>query len=313
MMKTKILLGIISFYGIFLLPGCSINDSEDLQNEEQENLSQYIKSHNITVAPTADGLYYIETKTGTGISPVDTDYVLINTTWYLINGNVVQTNDTALASRNGITPFISYKGPVKLYLGYTLPGLQEGICKMKEGGKARLIVPSKLAYDGYGFTNNIPAYSTLIIDVELVRVIKDPVADDLVFIKRYLDTLQLNQNNLSDGIYMKIDTVGTGDMPATYDTVIFQYKVKALDTIFSLGTQKFLSSKYTMGVDSIIPGLKIAFSKLNKGSEARIIVPYNMAWGSSGYSKYFDVIDVPPYTSVYYQVIINDIRKYSYK
>ena len=41
---------------------------------------------------------------------------------------------------------------------------------MKKGGKATLIIPSKLAYGTKG-TDNIPGYSTLIFDLELISII----------------------------------------------------------------------------------------------------------------------------------------------
>jgi FKBP-type peptidyl-prolyl cis-trans isomerase FkpA/FKBP-type peptidyl-prolyl cis-trans isomerase FklB len=44
---------------------------------------------------------------------------------------------------------------------------------MKEGGKATLLIPSKLAYGTQGFYS-VPGYTPLIYDVQLVRVIPGP-------------------------------------------------------------------------------------------------------------------------------------------
>ena len=319
-MKTKILSGIvIGSLGIIMMQGCLKNENEELQNQEQARLKTYISSKSITVAPTSDGLYYISLIEGTGISPSDSDFVLINVSWYRLDeyaDNVlVGTNDTTLARKRNIYPFVSYKGPIKLYMpSSATKGLFEGLKMMKAGGSAKLIVPSSLAYDGYESTN-IPKYTTLIMFVDLLKVIKDPIAEDKALIIQYLDTLQLNENDLADGIYMKVDSAGTGDVPSSGDTVTVQYREKSLDTTFSFGNFKYLTSQYIVDKDSIIAGMGVAIRKLKKGSEARIIVPYNMAWGKNGYSgKIPGVMDVPPYTSFYYQIIIKDIgRSNNYK
>jgi FKBP-type peptidyl-prolyl cis-trans isomerase len=43
---------------------------------------------------------------------------------------------------------------------------------MNEGGKATLIIPSKLAYKDRGAGNTIPPYSPLVFDVELIETEK---------------------------------------------------------------------------------------------------------------------------------------------
>jgi FKBP-type peptidyl-prolyl cis-trans isomerase len=50
-----------------------------------------------------------------------------------------------------------------------IQGMEEGILKMRVGGTATLIIPSKLAY-GFEQKGPIPPYSTLIFDVELLDV-----------------------------------------------------------------------------------------------------------------------------------------------
>jgi len=308
-MKTRFLHCLIFISGIIIFSGCLKNDDEELQNAEKTKLDRYIKAHNYFTL-TKSGLYYRETKKGTGATPTDSDFVLINTSWYLLDSTLVGTNDTVLAKSKGIYPFVSYKGPVKLYLPYcSVAGLTEGIKMMHVGGKAQLVVPSSLAYDGYQ-TSTIPKYSTLLINVELLRTFSNPVTDDNNFINYYLeDTLQLQPSDKSDGIYLKIDSAGSGDSIVSGDTVALQYKARALDTIFTIGSNKFLETTYVVDQDSIIHGLRAAIGKLRKGAVARAIIPYDMAWGAGGYSgRYPGVIDIPPFTSFYYQLIIVDVK-----
>lgn len=206
-------------------------------------------------------------------------------------------------------PFVSYKGPIKYYLPNCFPGLAEGLKMMKEGGKTQLVVPSKLAFGGYSVLF-IPRYSTLIIDLELLRVIKDPVADDLKFVNQWLDTLQLQQTDITEGIYLKIDKEGTGDQIVSYDTVKFQFKRRSVDSIYSFDPKVFTNDEYIVDEDSLIPGIRTAIKMLKNGSEARIILPYNMAWGRSGYINWNNgIVNVPPYTSFKFDIIIKYVGR----
>jgi len=59
--------------------------------------------------------------------------------------------------------------PMTIPLNQVVPGWQEGMQMMKVGGKARLVVPSDLAY-GDQPRGPIPAGSTLIFEVELLAI-----------------------------------------------------------------------------------------------------------------------------------------------
>jgi peptidyl-prolyl cis-trans isomerase A (cyclophilin A) len=55
--------------------------------------------------------------------------------------------------------------------GQVIQGWEEGIALMQEGEQARLIIPSYLAYGPKGAGGGmIPPYSTLVFDVELLKV-----------------------------------------------------------------------------------------------------------------------------------------------
>ncbi|MGL1814351.1 UNVERIFIED_CONTAM: FKBP-type peptidyl-prolyl cis-trans isomerase, partial [Serratia marcescens] len=56
-------------------------------------------------------------------------------------------------------------------LSQVIPGWTEGLQLMKEGEKARLFVPAKLAYGEVGSGDAIGPNSTLIFDVELLEVL----------------------------------------------------------------------------------------------------------------------------------------------
>ncbi len=124
---------------------------------ELELLDKYIKRANITVEPEISGIYYVEHEKGTGELIKRGDIVEIFYTGKFIAGNVFDTN-------YGKNPLQFSAG-----LGHVIRGLDIGIQLMRKGGKAMIIIPSRLAYGESGSIGILP-YSTLIFEVEVVKV-----------------------------------------------------------------------------------------------------------------------------------------------
>lgn len=129
--------------------------------KEPSLIQQYIKDNKITAKPTANGLYYIEKVAGKGPKAKAGDKVKVHYTGKLLNGKVFDSSLT----RKPATPFEFTIGQ-----GQVIPGWDEGISMMSAGGKATLIIPSKLAYGERGAGADIPAYSPLVFDVELISI-----------------------------------------------------------------------------------------------------------------------------------------------
>lgn len=62
--------------------------------------------------------------------------------------------------------------PIKFILGkgQVIPGLERGILGMKLGGTRKLVVPPQLAYGYHSLINALPPNSTLIFEIELLKV-----------------------------------------------------------------------------------------------------------------------------------------------
>lgn len=129
--------------------------------KEPSLIAQYVRDNNITAKPNGSGLYYIEKVKGKGPKATAGKKVKVHYTGKLMNGKVF---DSSL-DRKPSTPYAFTLGK-----GEVIPGWDEGISMMSAGGKATLIIPSKLAYGENGMGKEIPAYSPLVFDVELVSI-----------------------------------------------------------------------------------------------------------------------------------------------
>lgn len=130
-----------------------------LQNQEDSLMKVYLSKNKITVKPTASGLYFINKKAGSGIQAEKGKLVKVHYTGYLLDGSKFDSS----IDRGEPLEF-------KLGEGQVIKGWDEGIAMMKVGGKAKLIVPSKLGYGDRGAGQTILPYSPLVFDVELIDV-----------------------------------------------------------------------------------------------------------------------------------------------
>lgn len=126
----------------------SIGEKFLAENKKKENVKE-----------TASGLQYIVDKEGTGAQPSATDEVTVHYTGKLLDGTVFDSS-------------VNRGEPATFPLNRVIPGWTEGVQLMKEGAKYTFFIPSDLAYGPQGIPNAIPPHSTLIFDVELIKVIK---------------------------------------------------------------------------------------------------------------------------------------------
>jgi len=134
--------------------------AETARLNEVKKISAYISNNNISAKPRESGLYYIEKEAGIGGQAAAGKTVKVHYTLYNIDGEKLQS------SLDGGEPF-----SFELGKGQVIQGWDEGIALMKAGGKATFILPSTLAYGATARGEDIPAYSPLVFDVELLEVI----------------------------------------------------------------------------------------------------------------------------------------------
>ena len=124
------------------------------------------KSNDTTMEPTSNTttaevteLKIEDEVVGTGATAVTGDKVTVQYVGSLTNGTVFD------ASRSHGDQGFTFT----LGAGQVIKGWDQGVAGMKVGGKRKLTIPSSLAYGDRAMGNIIPANSTLIFEVELIK------------------------------------------------------------------------------------------------------------------------------------------------
>ena len=299
---------VIYFY-ITLL---SSDSPQSLMKKEEDSLKKYVADKKITVQPEPSGLYYIETLAGKGAS-VDTG------TWVTMHFKVMMPDGKQI--------FSSYdKGePMKFEYGkrFDTPGFEEGIGKMKKGGKATLIVPSKIAFGEAGRGAMVPPYATVIYEVELVDLqskaeydksqaaikkteqaklaaTKTQEGDNM---KKYLKEKNINVAPTASGLIFVEKVKGTGAKAGAGKKVKVHYTGTLLNgTKFDSSRDRNEPFEFTLGKGQVIKGWDEGIGMMNVGGKATHIIPSSIAYGER------DMGSIPPFSTLVFDVELLDVK-----
>lgn len=163
----------------------------------------------------------------------------------------------------------------KLGAGKVIEGWEEGIAHLKEGDRAKLIIPPSLAY-GDKAVGKIPANSTLIFDVELISVAKPSKPFNVAG----KDTL-----SFPSGLQMiKVLEVPTAKKAQNGQNVTVHYTGYLPDgRIFDSSVDRGEPISFPLGQGRVIKGWDEGIAELRVGEKARLIIPAHLGYGATGY------------------------------
>ncbi|MFU8845127.1 MAG: FKBP-type peptidyl-prolyl cis-trans isomerase, partial [Bacteroidales bacterium] len=128
---------------------------------EDQRIDDFISRHNWKMNATGTGLRFVIYRHGNGPKAEIGQVARFNYSLVLLNGDTISTS-----SESGPMEFMIGQGGVE-------NGLEEGILLLKKGDRAKLIIPSHLAFGLVGDMDKIPAKATLVYDIELIDLIKN--------------------------------------------------------------------------------------------------------------------------------------------
>ncbi len=138
----------------------TFEENETAMEQQQRSAGEAFLAENAKkegVKTTESGLQYEVLKAGDGPKPKATDEVTVHYHGTLIDGKVFDSS-------------VERGEPTSFPLNRVIPGWTEGVQLMPLGSKYRFCIPSDLAYGERGAGEDIKPHSTLIFEVELLKI-----------------------------------------------------------------------------------------------------------------------------------------------
>lgn len=313
----------LSFLAVGLFFACD-REFSDLEGDEMAKLNAWVQVKNIPAeALMPSGMYYLSIKDGDGLSPDSGDFVIYSYKEKKLDGIIVDSDSSYIAKLYEFfninyhyvpvfTMFDNSNRVVEGYSRYMLAGLYEGLGYMKEGGKATLIVPSSLAYGRSGKAINqstsIKPYESIIYEVELHKVVKNPRDYEKGLIQEYIDNNYSGLEPINDSIYYvqlappTVDTVTAEKGSVLYvyykgmflDGFVFDTNIDSVASKLGRTFSKD-SMKVTIG-QGVVAGFSQALLQMKKGEWGRAIIPSFCGYDSIGSGS------IPPFTPLIFDI-----------
>jgi len=268
-------------------------DAKQAAQKDEAAIKKYIATNKLgtQVKKTASGLYYVITKKGTGPNAKSGQTVSMNYEGSLLDGTKFDSN---------LDPAFKHVEPFKFPLGQgrVIKGWDEGIAMLNKGAKAKLLIPSRLAYGSRAAGEKIPANSVLVFDVEMIEATdpvqaQDPAAgtgdvvDEEKAIAEYIkaNNLMKNIKRTPSGLYYVIKEKGEGAKPTNGQTVSMNYTGSLLNgSLFDSNVDpqfKHVSPfDFPLGQGRVIKGWDEGIALLNVGTKAKLIIPSRLGYGA---------------------------------
>lgn len=212
------------------------------------------------LAPAQAKLDIKDTAIGSGREAVARDIVTVEYTGTLTNGKQFD-------SSKGKQPFSFILGG-----GQVIKGWDQGVTGMKVGGKRHLVIPPDLAYGDQAQGPDIPAKSTLVFDVELLRIDRP---DD------------------SAKIECQTTAPGKGEGPKPGDELVINWKGSYLNGFEFVNTYKNkIPAKLTAADKRLPPGINQALNGIKAGEKRHAVIPFKLGYGANGSAG------IPPYATL---------------
>ena len=175
---------------------------------------------------------------------------------------------------------------VPIGMGAVIPGWDQGIVGMREGGRRVLITPPHLAYGSSGAGSSIPPDASLVFVVDLLSILdlEPPAIPEPTEVGELLGVEDLYE--------------GTGDPVESGDTVTVHYLGTLTDgTVFDASWRRGMPFTTVIGVGRVIAGWDQGIVGMREGGRRLLKIPSDLAYGERGSGA-----SIPPNTPLLFVV-----------
>ena len=282
---------------IGMFSSCAFNEISQQNEQSDAEIQKYIKDRGLTMQKTADGMYYSkDTKASTGKAAAVSDLVKFHYKVTLLDGSLVDSTNRSLNQFK--TEVWGSKASI-----FTLP-----LSNLKEGESGVFILPASLAFGGSSFAN-VPAYATIRVDITVTSIRTEAEQIDDMKVTYDMKDAVLTTSGM---LFKKLVEKPTAAQVLIGQNVVvsyvgkFGYNIMQQDaagkwiysSTFGSGTIGSASNAYYAGSGNLISGFEEAVMKLRIGERASIILPYKLAYGTTGNSA------IPGYSPLYFEIEI---------
>lgn len=278
MQMSKIVKYTFALLGFIILFNSCKKEYETIESIDETQIKAYIQKNNLTVVKSTSGYYYQILEQGTGLPLLNKDSVFYDYNLKSLTGTEYYK-----------TPAFSNAGT---YVGYadrfavadnktiSLPPFREVMALLNRGGKARIILPSNLAFGKNGEeTRGIPSNEVLVSDISVYTENSQAAIDDRR-IKEFIAAKGLTTaiRDVS-GVYYVVNQAGTGtDIIDTNSSIVFKYTGRTLNgTVFDSSND----ATYTAALTGLILGWGKIVPKFTAGAKLRLLIPSALGYGTS--------------------------------
>lgn len=274
---------------------------------EPQELASYLAENNITTAPTASGIYYIENVKGSGALPKAGDRLKVH---------------FIISTLAGPQLYSSYDQgqPMELEVGkeFDNKGITEVLSMMRKGAKATAIIPSELAYGAEGRGEMVAPHTSMKYEVEIVDIIPKDVYEkqkqqqetemkqmedqnklrEKANILKYLQDNNLKAAPTASGLYYFEQVKGTGATPQPGQKVKVHYTGKLLNgNKFDSSVDRGQPFEFQLGMGQVIRGWDEGIALMQVGGKALLVIPSELAYGSRAMGD-----RIPAYSPLVFEV-----------
>ena len=270
----------------FFFWGCSSSDQSPVSEPPDSTVAESNVSPDTTTS-LASTEPWVEVSTSTGrpvisVLPRDerpnrlvTRDIAIGTGTQAGVGDVLEVNYVGALLSDGTEFDASWNRSqtffVPIGMGAVIPGWDQGIVGMREGGRRVLITPPDLAYGSSGAGSSIPPDATLVFVVDLIAILdlQPPAIPEPTEVGALLEVEDL--------------VAGTGDPVESGDTVTVHYLGTLTDgTVFDASWRRGMPFTTTIGVGMVIPGWDQGIVGMREGGRRLLKIPSDLAYGERG-------------------------------